>query len=175
MRQAAAEPVQTERLIYEPLRLDHEEELRRLMLNPRVYPSVWPTKEAPTPADVLASLESKVRHWERCGFGLWMLRDRRTGAMVGRGGLQHTYVEGRHEVEAGWAVVPERWGQGLATELAQTSVRVAFEELGLPLVVAFTLVENRASRRVMEKAGFEFEQEIVRLALPHVLYCRRRC
>ena len=93
--------------------------------------------------------------------------------MVGRGGMQYTFVAGCHEVEVGWAIVPERWGEGLATELALASVEVAFGNLGLPAIVAFTLPDNLASRRVMEKAGFIFEREIVHQQLDHVLYRRR--
>ena len=61
-------------------------------------------------------------------------------------------------------------GSGPATELAQASVDVAFDELGLREVVAFTLPDNVASRRVMEKAGLRYEREIVHVGLPHVLY-----
>ena len=97
----------------------------------------------------------------------------RRGRPVGRGGLQYTFTAGLHDVEAGWAIVPERWGQGLATELARACVEVAFEQLGLREIVAFTLPDNIASRRVMEKAGFEYERDIVHVGLAHVLYRRR--
>ena len=73
-------------------------------------------------------------------------------------------------MEIGWAVVPERWGEGLGTELARASVAVAFGELGLDTVVAFTQPGNAASRRVMEKAGFVFERDFAHAGLPHVLY-----
>ena len=46
------------------------------------------------------SLVDKRDHWERHGFGLWLLRDRATGTMVGRGGLQYTDAIGGAEVEA---------------------------------------------------------------------------
>ncbi len=65
---------------------------------------------------------------------------------------------------------PDRWGQGLATELGAASVAHAFGPLGLADVVSFTLIENRASRRVMEKLGFAYEDEIEHAGLPHVLY-----
>ena len=119
-----------------------------------------------------SSLRAKVEHWERHAFGLWMLRDRTTGTMVGRGGLQHTFVGGCHEIEAGWAIVPERWGEGLATELAFAAIGVAFHDLRLPEIVAFTLPDNKASRRVMEKSEFDYERRIVHAGLPHVLYRR---
>jgi ribosomal-protein-alanine N-acetyltransferase len=66
--------------------------------------------------------------------------------------------------------VAERWGEGLATEVARELVRVAFDDVGLPDVVAFTLPTNVASQRVMQKAGLELERDIVWADLPHVLY-----
>ena len=96
--------------------------------------------------------------------------DRGSGALVARGGPQATHVAGRDEVEIVWTVDPDRWGQGLATELGAASVAHAFGPLGLAEVVSFTLIENRASRRVMEKLGFAYEGETEYAGLPHVLY-----
>jgi RimJ/RimL family protein N-acetyltransferase len=166
--------VETERMILERLRLDHGPEQLRLLLDPRVYATLWPRTEPPTDAEVLDGLAAKVQHWDRHGFGMWLLRDRETGEMVGRGGLQYTYTAGLYDVEAGWAIVPERWGEGLATELALASVETGFDRVGLLEIVAFTLPTNLASRRVMEKAGFAYERDIVHSGLPHVLYRRRR-
>jgi [ribosomal protein S5]-alanine N-acetyltransferase len=164
------ELIETPRLRCERLRPDHAPELERLLLDPRVAGTLWPHRQPPTPEDAESSLIARCTHWELFGFGLWLARDRETGQMVGRGGLQHTDVAGLREVEAGWAIVPERWGQGLATELAQAAVSVAFEDLRLPRLVAFTLPENIASRRVMEKVGFRYEREVEYVDLPHVLY-----
>jgi [ribosomal protein S5]-alanine N-acetyltransferase len=174
MSTGTIERVETERMILECLRLEHAPEQLRLLLDPRVSATLWPRAELPTETDVLAGLAAKVDHWGRHGFGMWTARDRQTGEMVGRGGLQYTYTAGLHDVEAGWAIVPERWGQGLATELAHACVEVAFDQLGLLELVAFTLPDNAASRRVMEKAGFTYERDIVHAGLPHVLYRRRR-
>ena len=173
MRTSTIELVRTERLILERLRVDHAAEQLRLLLDPRVSATLWPRRQLSTEADVLDGLRAKADHWERHGFGMWLARDRDTGEMVGRGGLQYTYTAGLNDVEAGWAVVPERWGQGLATELAHACVEVAFEQLRLRELVAFTLPDNLASRRVMEKAGFEYERDIMHAGLPHVLYRRR--
>lgn len=174
MSTGTVERLETERMRLEALRPEHAPEQLRLLLDRRVWATLWPRPEPPTEADVLQGLAAKVDHWRRHGFGMWLARDRETGQMVGRGGLQYTYTAGLNDVEAGWAIVPERWGQGLATELAQACVEAAFEHLGLPEIVAFTLPTNLASRRVMEKAGFEYERDIVHAGLPHVLYrCRR--
>lgn len=166
--------LETDRMVLERLEMDHAAELMALLLDPRVAATLWPRSEPPTRAEVLDGLKAKVDHWDRYGFGMWLLRDRDSGAMVGRGGLQYTYTVGLNDVEAGWAILPDRWGQGFATELALACVEAAFMQLDLHEIVAFTLPGNLASRRVMEKAGFEYERDIVHAGLSHVLYRRRR-
>ena len=84
-----------------------------------------------------------------------------TGRFIGRGGLQRLPVDGREQIEVGYGLMSEFWGQGLATELAAESVRVAFEVLQLPELVCFTLPTNLASRRIMEKVGFRYERDFV--------------
>lgn len=167
------ERLETPRLLCERLRMEHVSEVARLLSDARVAETLWPGSQLPTMPQVIESTLEKEHHWERYGFGLWLLRDRTTGEMVGRGGLQWTYVSALNEVEVGWAIVPERWGEGLATELARASIQTAFGPLGLSEIIAFSLPDNVASRRVMEKSGFVFERDIVYAGLPHVLYRRR--
>jgi RimJ/RimL family protein N-acetyltransferase len=171
---SAQAELRTERLRGEPLGPEHADELAALLSDPRVARTLSPDGRVPAPGGRRAELAAKAEHWLEHGFGLWLLRDRHTGAMVGRGGLQHTLVDGADEVEVGWAIVAERWGQGLATELAVASIELAFGRLELDDVVSFALPHNAASRRVMEKAGLGFERAIERAGAPHVLYRRHR-
>lgn len=163
----------TERLVCRRLRAQDEADICRLMLDPAVTPTTWPFARPPTPGDVREALSAKLEHWERHGFGLWLVLDRASGAMVGRGGLQHTSSPALNAVEVAWAIVPERWGQGLATELARAALDAAFAQLRLLEVVAMTLPDNLASRRVMEKAGLVHDGEVEHAGLPHVLYRAR--
>ncbi len=169
----APERVETARMVAERIRLNHGPELERLLMDPRVTPTMWARDEPITPADCEAGLRDKLRHWENHGFGQWLWRDRESGEMVGRGGPQWTTASGKDEVEIGWVIVPEHWRQGLATELAWASLEVAFGPLGLAEVIAYTLPHNVASWRVMEKTGFVFEREIEWVGLRHLLYRRR--
>jgi RimJ/RimL family protein N-acetyltransferase len=173
MNASSVEEVTTPRLVLERLQPSHAAEMLALLLHPQVAATLWPGAQPPSEADVLDSLAAKVDHWDRHGFGMWLARDRVSGEAVGRGGLQFTFPPGLHEIEAGWAILPERWGQGLATELAWASVEAAFGPLGLPHIVALALPDNWASRRVMDKTGFTFERELLYADLPHVLYRRR--
>jgi ribosomal-protein-alanine N-acetyltransferase len=159
--------IETERLRGERISDAHQADLCVLLGDPRVGATLGGVL---TPPRVTASIMAKVAHWERHGFGYWFWREKATGAPIGRGGLQQTHIGGRDEVEVGWAVMADRWGEGFATELGAASARVAFEQLGLADIVAFTLPDNRASRRVMEKLGFEFERDVEYVGLPHLLY-----
>ncbi|HYB28553.1 MAG TPA: GNAT family N-acetyltransferase [Solirubrobacteraceae bacterium] len=174
MTTGTIERFETARMLCERVQLYQAPDHLRLLLDPRVSATLWPRRESPNEAEILDGVAAKVEHWERHGFGMWLLRDRQTGEMVGRGGLQYTYTARLNDVEAGWAIVPERWGQGLATELAHACVEVGFEQLGLLEIIAFTQPTNAGSRRVMEKAGFEYDRDIIHAGLPHVLYRRRR-
>jgi RimJ/RimL family protein N-acetyltransferase len=55
-----------------------------------------------------------------------------------------------------WLGVPF-WGQGYATEAARALVDHAFEDLELERLEADARVSNPASRRVLEKCGFQWE------------------
>ncbi|MDQ6817222.1 MAG: GNAT family N-acetyltransferase [Actinomycetota bacterium] len=167
------ERIETPRLVCERLGPKHRDEIARLVLDPRVARWIEADGRPAPEREVSSWLIAKDEHWARHGFGQWLIRDRLTGEMVGRGGLQHTHVGGREEVEVGWAIVPEHWGQGLATEMALAALELAFGSLGLADVVAFTLPDNIASRGVMEKTGFVFERELEHAGRPHVLYRHR--
>ena len=147
----------------------------RLFADPEVAASLWPAHLGGprTVAQTRSVFDRDLDHWERHGFGQWWWRLGEDGDLVARGGLQWTMVGGETSIEVGWAVLPQAWNQGIATELAAASLAVGFDELGLDSIVAYTLVNNGASRRVMEKSGFMFEREVLHLDLPHVVYRMR--
>lgn len=64
------------------------------------------------------------------------------------------------QAELGYWVVPDEQGKGYATEAAELLVRFAFSERGLHKVVARVLEGNDASRRVLEKLGFQREASL---------------
>jgi RimJ/RimL family protein N-acetyltransferase len=116
------------------------------------------------------ALGRHIAHWDAHGFGLWIARDRADESFVGRGGLNLTIVGGHGEIEVGWAITPQLWGRGLATEIGAAAIGVAREPLGVEQVVSFTLPGNASSRRVMEKLGLSAEREVEHHGLAHVLY-----
>ena len=147
-----------------------EADLRLLHADPRVMATLAADGRPLPVAMTYRSLADGVAHWERYGFGAWHFHDRASGDFAGYCGLRHVTIDGQDEIELLYAVRADRWSTGVASEMAAAVLAVAFTDLALDDVVAFTLPTNRASRRVMEKAGFQYERDIVHAGLPHVLY-----
>jgi RimJ/RimL family protein N-acetyltransferase len=168
------EAFRTERLNAVRLRAEHFDALLQMHRDLRVMatlaPAGAPNGGVLSDEETWRFLRRHLDHWDRHGYGLWAFRDKTDGRFVGRAGLYSTHVGGNDEVELAYALMAEYWNRGLATEMAEAILRVAFERLGMTDLVCFTLTTNRASQRVMEKAGFEYEREVVHAGLQHVLY-----
>ncbi len=164
---AAPARLETARLVLSaPVPADGEE-IAALLGDPRVGRSLGGVLDHEAALQALARWSG---HWTAHGFGLWVARDRASGELVGRGGLSMFVVDGRAEVEVGWAIAADRWGEGLASELGAAALAVADAPLGVRGVVSLTLHDNAASRRVMEKLGLRYERDVEHAGLPHVLY-----
>ena len=141
--------------------------LRRLHGNAQVMATLGGVRTA---AETAASLERNLAHWDRYGFGIWVLRDSATGRVAGSAGLRHRQVEGAAEVELRCALFPEFWSRGLATDAARACVTIGRDWLGLSSMVALTGRENVASQRMLAKAGLRFEREVMQLETPQLLF-----
>lgn len=75
---------------------------------------------------------------------------------VGSAFLNDVDLEGR-KAELGYWIEPDEQGNGYATEAAELVLTHAFDQLGLHKVWARTAHDNEASKRVLEKLGFEHE------------------
>jgi [ribosomal protein S5]-alanine N-acetyltransferase len=162
--------VETARLIGRLPALEHLDEFAGIMASPRVAQTMG---GALTPSQAETWIRKDIAHWEAHDFGAWHAFERSTDQLVGRIGARAMLVEGTMEVELGWVVHPDHWGQGYAVELAAPARDLAYSR-GLNSVVALTQPFNTASLRVMEKLGMTYERDITHADLPHVLYRSKR-
>src|SRR5688572_4538966 len=124
MPTSAPEELRTARLLLRRIAAADLPDLCRMYADPRVMATLGGVR---TEEWTREYLKVQMAHWEQHGFGFWALREPGTMRFVGRGGLRHAAINGRDEIELGYGLMSEFWGQGLATELAAESVRVAFE------------------------------------------------
>jgi len=149
-------PLETDRLVIRPLRLEDAADLHELYSDGEAMRFL----ETDVPATLDASrawVQQKVDLFERAdGMSLWAVVERASGRVIGDAGLQWEKVRGRREVDLGCRLVRRSQGRGYATEAANAILRAAFDA-GFARVTAQTDVENAAARRVLAKLGFRDE------------------
>jgi RimJ/RimL family protein N-acetyltransferase len=166
-RESAPPTFSLRRLFAERLTDAHLPLLRRMDNNTEMMARLGGIR---SDAETKAYLERNLAHWAQHGFGIWILRDPTTGRVMGRAGLRHLTVEAAEEVELVYALLPEFWGRGLATDAARACVTIGREWLGLPSVVGLTTPDNLASQRVLLKASLTPEREVVHGGRAHVMF-----
>lgn len=164
----------TERLIGRKPSREDWEDLAILYRDPLVMKTLSKDGNPLGDEAIQTGLDGQVAHWEDNPFGYSVFYHRDNQRFIGRGGLSNYSLNGAQEIELGYAVVSAEWQQGYATEMARAWLDIGFKKLGLQTIIAFTLPHNYGSRRVMEKVGFQYEQDFVHGELPHVLYRVRR-
>lgn len=157
----------TARLSAERLTVDHRAEVVRMHRDPEAMAMLGGVRDD---AKTQEYLDRNLAHWDAYGFGLWILRDRSSGEMIGRGLLRHLDVEGQDNVETGYAFYRPWWGKGLATEIARKCVDLGFEALELESVVGLTTPANTASQHVLQKVGMALDRQYDHSGIPHVLF-----
>ncbi len=89
--------------------------------------------------------------------GFWAAHVRSSGEFIGWFHLRPDKIS-PVEMELGYRLKRSAWGSGLATEGSRALLAQAFGDWNCEKVSARTLVGNLASRRVLEKAGLNFEE-----------------
>jgi len=108
------------------------------------------------------------------GHGFWAMVLRASGETVGDCGLTVQSVEGSNEVEIGYHVRRDLWGQGLATEAARACQDFGFARLPVDRLVSLIRPENFPSRRVAEKNGMAVWKEVMWRERAHLVYSVQR-
>lgn len=157
--------LQTGRLTGRPFQHDDWPLIHALQSDPRAGRFLLAPGVEPSEARSREIAGRFAECWLSAGFGpyLWRIGARN----IGYAGLRPSRLQGVDEIEALWGVLPEYWGRGYATEAARAAIEA---DAAGPSVASWTLPENAASRRVMEKLGFVYEREAVWAGLQHVVY-----
>jgi len=156
----------TARLLGEAITPFHFHDLYRLHTDPQVMKTLSADGKPLADEKIAESIRQNVDHWRQHGFGLWVFHAKKDGQFIGRGGLKTYQIDGKNIVGLTYAVMPNYWNQGFATEMAQASLDV----VGFPEIGSWTLPTNLASQRVMEKLGFRYEQDFDFAGLLHRFY-----
>ncbi len=115
-----------------------------------------------------AFVAQQIAYQQQLGFCMWEMARKPGGELIGMCGLKP--LGSTPEIEIGWWLLPEYWGNGLATEAAAAALRYGFEQARLERIVAVAQPENAASVRVMEKIGMQYAEHTMHKGIAVVKY-----
>lgn len=72
------------------------------------------------------------------------------------GSIGFSKIEG-HKAEIGYWLAEKYWGRGITTQVVKLITKFGFEKLKLRRIYAHVFFFNKASIKVLEKAGYKFE------------------
>ena len=145
-------PIETERLVIRPLRLEDAEDLGES--------AEW--------------IQEKIDRFERDdGMSLWAAVERETSRAIALAGLQWEQIEGRRELDLGCVVAVDARLRGYATEASEAVVRAAFAA-GFDRVTAIAYPDNTPARHVLEKLEFTPQGETTFETRRYAFFVRHR-
>lgn len=147
--------IETPRLILRQLTLDDVKDLAPIYADPVVmkfYPNLL------TYAQTQQAVEKIINGYKQRGWDLWATIYKANHKFIGRCGLTPQVVDGQTEVEIGYLLAQEYWGQGLATEAASASRDYGFE-MGCNRLISLIAPGNIASQKVAIKVGLTSEKD----------------
>lgn len=120
------------------------------------------TRTIPHPygmADAAAFIERVTAGWQAGTGAVFAICERWANGVesepIGTAGVMIDAIDVRGEI--GYAIAPEHWGKGYATQASRAFCGWCFDSLGLRKLTAHYMVHNAASGRVLEKLGFARE------------------
>lgn len=147
--------IETERLFLREITLDDKEALFKLYSDPTVQKYTGePVMESIE--EMQKAIETRIIDYKKYGFGRWATILKSEQQFVGWAGL--AYLPEFDEIDLGYRFLPEYWGLGIATEASRAILTYGFDVLKLNKIIAIAMKENKASTRVMEKVGMEFDK-----------------
>lgn len=149
--------LETERLIIRPITLDDLEKFYEMDAQAEVHTYL---KKEPSVsiADTELLINDLLRQYEQYGTARVAVVEKSTHQFIGWTGFKLIDEETNGHInflDFGYRFRKEVWGKGYATEAAQACLDYYYKNLTHFPLHAMTHIDNKASRNVLEKVGFE--------------------
>ncbi|MBO5070350.1 MAG: GNAT family N-acetyltransferase [Roseburia sp.] len=144
-------PLETERLILRPWRMEDAEDLFAYASTPKVGPMAgW------KPHENLEETKQILKMFLE-DDDTWALELKENHKVIGSLGLHRSNkADLSYDLELGYVLSEEYWGRGLMPEAGKRAIQYAFEEFGIDTLLVAHFDFNEQSKRVIEKLGFRY-------------------
>lgn len=147
--------IETERTILRNLKTDDAYNFYNLNLDIEVlkYTEDIPFESIEKAFNFLANYDQN----EKYAVGRMAVIEKKTNEFIGWCGLK--YNPEKDEYDIGFRFFRKYWNQGYATETAYKCIEYGFQNLNIKKIVGRAMLDNKASIKVLEKLGMQFEKE----------------
>lgn len=105
-----------------------------------------------------------VDYYKKPNYYHWAVVDKNNGEVIGS--ISVSNIKNRKKYcEIGYTVAKKRWNEGIATEVLKEIIEFLMYDVGFETLCAMHDVRNKASGRVMEKAGMIFVKNQLKIFL----------
>jgi RimJ/RimL family protein N-acetyltransferase len=158
--------IETSRLVLRPWEESDVGDVENIYAAPSVAPWLTPQLGAIDSVDdlrtVFAAWPAEAREDLACQ-GHWAVQKRDSADVVGGLSLQYAPVGGE-SLTISWALAPNAWGHGFATEAGDALIRWAMHEEGVEEVFAILQPDNARAAATAERIGMEWVTELGHLS-----------
>ncbi|MCE3255665.1 MAG: N-acetyltransferase [Rickettsiaceae bacterium] len=108
-------------------------------------------------------LSDFIAHQNKFGFSQWAIFEIGSDKFVGRAGLTKRTLNDEigEQTEIRFAIMPQFWGKGLASEITEALIEFAKEKLKVKKLAAGCGQTNEKSARILSKFGFIYAKDII--------------
>lgn len=159
--------LRTQRLTLEPWEAEDWVDFRPIATDPEVlryinYGVPW------TDEQIQEFVNRQIRFYEARAMSRWKMKE--GDRVIGFCGANLMNVDGVHELELGWWVARDRWGQGFATEAARAALADLETRCYIGRVISIIHVDNLKSQAVAARLGMKVERETMFREFPVLIY-----
>jgi len=158
--------LETDRLVIRPWEPDDRPAFTAIMSNAEVTHYVHGGRPY-SEAEVDEWFARQARQLAEHDVCMGALIEKSTGRLAGLAGTQPLGTTGNLEI--GWILSRDAWGNGYATEAGAAAMRHVLETLARPRVVAIIDPDNEPSKRVAARLGMKYEARYTGAELGHRL------
>ena len=102
-----------------------------------------------------------LENYEKKNLSRWAIFDTTNNNFIGMC-VARIFIHNISQIEIGYVLSREYWGKGIATEVCKAITQYSFANTNTTEVVAVTDLHNTGSQNVLQKAGFERLNNLIR-------------
>ncbi|URC14641.1 GNAT family N-acetyltransferase [Flavobacterium sp. B183] len=102
-----------------------------------------------------------LENYKKKNLSRWAIFDTTNNNFIGMC-VARIFIHNINQIEIGYVLSREYWGKGIATEVCKAITQYSFANTNTTEVVAVTDLHNTGSQNVLQKAGFERLNNLIR-------------